>query len=321
MNAKPEISLVVPVYNVAEYLAECVESISRQDFDRFEVILVDDGSTDGSSAFCDMVVAGDSRFKVVHQANGGTSVARNTGVAAASGHYIAFMDSDDIIHPSYLSRLYQLANDSGSDIVMVRFAEGVSPDMSRLSLSCKLPLKMSPIEALERTLYQDRLDTGPYCKLYRRHLFRSSGFVPGILYEDLEFITRVLPEVNHVTASDDVLYYYRHREGSNIGSFSLKRLDVLDVTDSICKRVIPYGHSMQLAARDRKLSAAFNMFILLGINGYGDSADSDRCWGIIRSLRGGELLNGKVRLKNKLGVLLSYGGRRVFSFVSRILAK
>lgn len=150
-------------------------------------------------------------------------------------------------------------------------------------------------------------------------MFDKEQFIPDLLYEDLDFITRILPSVNKVAISDDVLYYYRHRKGSNIGSFTLKRLDVLDVTENICKRVEQYGESMQLAARDRRLSAAFNMFILLVANGYGDSAASDRCWGIIRSLRGGELFNSKVRLKNKLGVLLSYGGRRLFSLISRIV--
>lgn len=319
MSVKPDISLIVPVYNVEPYLTECVESIRRQDFDAFEVLLVDDGSTDGSSRICDLMASGDSRFRVIHRQNGGTSVARNAGVAAARGRYIAFMDSDDVIHTSYLSRLYQIAVDSDADIAMVKFAEGESLDFSKMSLSEKHVAKLSPTVALERTLYQDGLDTSPCCKLYRRHLFESFSFIPGILYEDLDFISRILPSVNKVAVSDDVLYYYRHRKGSNIGSFTLKRLDVLDVTENICKRVEQYSESLQLAARDRRLSAAFNMFILLGANGYGDSPASARCWDMIRSLRGGELFNGKVRLKNKLGVLLSYGGRRLFSLISRIV--
>lgn len=85
MSVKPEISLIVPVYNVEPYLTECVESIRRQDFDAFEVLLVDDGSTDGSPRICDLMASGDSRFRVIHRQNGGTSVARNAGVAAAGG--------------------------------------------------------------------------------------------------------------------------------------------------------------------------------------------------------------------------------------------
>ncbi len=319
MNEKPAVSLIVPVYNVAQYLGECVEGIRRQDFHDFEVLLVDDGSTDGSETVCDEVASVDPRFRVLHQPNGGTSVARNTGIAAAEGEYIAFMDSDDILHPAYLSRLYALAVGSDADISMVKFAEGSLPDCSRLSLSGKKPVVLSPLEALERTLYQDGLDTGPYCKLYRRSLFERHLFVPGLLYEDLDLITKLLPLANRVVVSDDLLYYYRHRAGSNIGSFSLRRLDVLDVTQDICRRMNAFDRSLQRAARDRRLSAAFNMFILLNRNGYGSTVESDRCWDIVRDLRGGEIVNPRVRLKNKLGVLLSYGGRCFFAFISRFV--
>lgn len=319
MRAKPLISLIVPVYNVAQYLAECAESIRRQDFNDFEVLLVDDGSTDGSASMCDDIAASDSRFRVIHQPNGGTSVARNTGIDASSGVYIAFMDSDDIIHPAYLSRLFQLISEYEADIAMVKFAEGRKIDSSRMMLSGGSPEVLSGMEALERTLYQDGLDTAPYCKLFRRSVFDRVRFVPGLLYEDLDLITKVLPMVGKVVVSDDILYFYRHREGSNIGSFSMKRLDVLDVTHDICHRAVKYGKPMQLAARDRRLSAAFNMFVLLNRNGYGDTVASDGCWDIIRDLRSGELSNGKVRLKNKIGVFLSYGGKRFFSLVSKVL--
>lgn len=154
MSVKPEISLIVPVYNVEPYLTECVESIRRQDFDAFEVLLVDDGSTDGSPRICDFMASSDSRFRVIHRQNGGTSVARNAGVAAARGRYIAFTDSDDVIHTSYLSRLYQIITDSDADIAMVKFAEGESPDFSKMSLSEKPVAQLSPMVALERTLYQ-----------------------------------------------------------------------------------------------------------------------------------------------------------------------
>ena len=318
MSHEPEISLVVPVYNVAQYIGECLESIRRQDFSDFEVVLVDDGSTDGSAAICDCVAASDSRFRVIHQSNGGSSVARNTGIDASTGRYIAFMDSDDVIHESYISRLYKLAGDSDADIAMFRFAEGELPDMRKLSFAGKTPERITGVDALESTLYQKGLDTSPCCKLFRRHLFDSARFAEGILYEDLDFVTAVTPLAGHVIVSEDVLYFYRHRAGSNIGSFSLRRLDVLSVTESICRRVVPYGVEMQLAARDRRLSAAFNMLVIIARNGYDGSAYSDRCWDIIRELRGGELTNRKVRLKNKCGVLLSYCGRRALSFISRI---
>ena len=98
------ITIIIPVYNVGEFLVECVESIQAQEYDNIEVLLVDDGSTDGSGALCDTLASESQKVVAIHQPNMGPSVARNTGVRAASGDYVAFIDSDDIIAPSFLQK-------------------------------------------------------------------------------------------------------------------------------------------------------------------------------------------------------------------------
>lgn len=102
-----KISIIVPVYNVREYLPQCINSILAQTFTNFELILVDDGSTDGSGRICDSFTNKDCRIKVIHKANAGVSAARNTGIQAASGKYIIFVDSDDYVEPDYCAELYQ----------------------------------------------------------------------------------------------------------------------------------------------------------------------------------------------------------------------
>jgi glycosyltransferase involved in cell wall biosynthesis len=121
-------SVVVPVYNVENYLAECVDSILRQSFADFELILVDDGAKDGSGALCDADAQRDARVKVIHKENGGQSTARNAGVRAASGEYAVFLDSDDFIDtPDFFAELYAaLANNA--DVAIFRYYKYFSPD-------------------------------------------------------------------------------------------------------------------------------------------------------------------------------------------------
>ena len=112
------ISVIVPVYNVEAYLDRCVASITSQDFNNLEIILVDDGSTDASAKMCDAYAAADTRIKVIHKQNGGLSDARNAGIDIAHGEYIAFIDSDDFILPGYFSYLHRLITQADADIAV-----------------------------------------------------------------------------------------------------------------------------------------------------------------------------------------------------------
>src|SRR5690625_2261032 len=114
----PAISIIVPVHNAAPYISTCLDSILEQTFTDMEVIVVNDGSEDESSEICDNYARRDSRVKIIHRDYGGVSAARNTGVAAARGTYIGFVDGDDYIHPLMYERLFQLCIDTGSDIAI-----------------------------------------------------------------------------------------------------------------------------------------------------------------------------------------------------------
>ena len=115
---KPEISVIVPVYRVEKYLRQCVESIRAQTFRQLEIILVDDGSPDGCPALCDELAQEDARIRVIHQKNGGVSAARNTGINAAEGGCIAFVDSDDFIAPEMYEILYRELKQNSADVAV-----------------------------------------------------------------------------------------------------------------------------------------------------------------------------------------------------------
>lgn len=121
------ISVIVPVYNVESYLQESVDSILKQTYKDFEIILIDDGSEDLSGKICDKYAALDSRVKVIHTINQGQGAARNSGLSLAQGEYIAFVDSDDVVHPDYLKEMYRLAKDNLADIVCCDSIKGTNP--------------------------------------------------------------------------------------------------------------------------------------------------------------------------------------------------
>ncbi|MDE5923139.1 MAG: glycosyltransferase [Muribaculum sp.] len=355
------VSVIIPVWNVEEFLDECLESVAVQTYGDFEVVMVDDGSTDGSAEICRKWEARDKRFRLVQKDNGGLSSARNTGLMVAEGEYVAFVDSDDVVHPKYLEILVGMAERrkyyvAGGD--MLRFSEDipvVNGVMSEL-------YHYLPEDALKDMLYQNKHMINSACgKLFSRECIEGIWFKEGILYEDLEWMARVLeriPKSKRVGMCNAPLYFYRKRVGSLIETFSRGRMDVLDVTREIEERAVRSGNRKIIrAARDRRLSANFDIYMQLwkysrkkniesnksakyvrkaDINikpeEFGKSDGSaggsvydtelEECWAQIKRLRMGSLFNPCVRRKNKLGVLLSFLGPTVCGAVgSRIILR
>ena len=134
----PLVSIIVPVYQVKEYIGECVESLLAQTYTNLEILLVDDGSTDGSGAICDEYAVKDSRVRVVHQENKGLSAARNTGIARAKGECLAFVDSDDVVMTEFIETLYELLGKYQADIAACAYVKCLSGDFAYVKhdLSC-----------------------------------------------------------------------------------------------------------------------------------------------------------------------------------------
>lgn len=314
----PLVSVIVPVYNVADFLQECVDSLLCQTYKNIEIILIDDGSTDGSGEMCDHLTSVDHRINTIHKSNGGLSSARNAGIENARGEYIAFVDSDDVVHEQYVGRMLELLLNADADISITGFVEGNVVNRSAMGLSSSTNLMTDGLSALEMILYQNKLIPSAWAKLYKADIFKKIRFKENIFYEDIEFNARALPVTGKAVYSDDRLYFYRQRPTSILGEFNMKRLDVLDVTREIHERLM--NTPLEPAARDRRLSAAFNMFILLCRHGKHDSKEADMCWDLINKLRHGELTNKRVRLKNKIGVMLSYLGRNAVKTVGKIVS-
>lgn len=223
-----KVSVVVPVFRVEKYLRDCLDSIINQNYKELEIILVDDGSDDGSGAICDAYSVKDNRIKVIHKSNGGLSSARNAGIEASAGDYIAFIDSDDIIHTDFIRRLADLCYSNGSDISGCRFVR-FSDRIPGEAAGCKSMTVTG--KEMNRQLYgEDAVQHAIICnKLYKRGLFDNIRFPEGRAHEDEFTVYRLYASAEKVSLTGDELYYYRIREDSITGEgFNPRRLDLLD---------------------------------------------------------------------------------------------
>ena len=201
---KPLVSIVVPVYNVKEYVFKCLDSLVRQSYEQIEIIVVDDGSTDGSGEICDEFARRDKRAKVFHKKNGGLSSARNYGIKKVTGDYICLVDSDDWVKKDFVAKMVRAAERDDADVVVCGYNE-VVPERKVLSGE----------EATVKLLVgQENMEIIAWNKMYRRDLFDDVSYPEGENYEDNLTTYKLLSRAGRVVYEAESLYVYREREGS-----------------------------------------------------------------------------------------------------------
>lgn len=220
-----KLSIIVPIYNVAPYLKKCVDSLLQQDISDYEIILVDDGSTDNSGAIADELTAypqplpkrGGVLMKVIHQENAGLSAARNTGIAVAQGEYIMFVDSDDYLQPNVLRTLMEQIERDNLDVLRFRYqnvresGEAFAPYKDMTNYNDYSP---APTDGL--TFLNERMGNQCYAWQFilRSKLCQEEIFTPSIYFEDTDWTPRMLLLANRVASTELVVYNYLWREGS-----------------------------------------------------------------------------------------------------------
>lgn len=246
-----KLSIIVPVYNVEQYLRKCVDSLLKQDYDNYEIILVDDGSTDDSGAICDEYVCGvnseeviGKRVRVIHQENAGLSAARNSGIAVAQGEYVMFVDSDDYLEPNVLGGLMRQAERENLDVLRYRLqyvkivnSEEVIGNRGKVykrEYEVFNPYKSDPFNGNDYSseptdgaaFLNERMNTQCYAWQFivrkdllsnREQVIGNSEnclFTPGIYFEDTDWTPRMLVRAKRVASTKTVVYNYLVREGS-----------------------------------------------------------------------------------------------------------
>lgn len=323
MTSQPLISVIVPVYNVEQYLDQCLESIVSQTYPRLEILVVDDGSTDGSGDMCDRWAERDSRICVTHQPNGGLSAARNTALDRMSGEHVIMVDSDDVLHPDAAACLLSAMERHQADIVVgdhVIVDEKATPQWpDTVATDPDGDRAYSQSEALLAIFYQQGLTHSAWARIYRASLFDGIRYPVGQLYEDLAVIYPLLKKCDKVVKIPQVVYGYRQRESSILGHFSPKRADILNICEGLERHTLLEDNQYHSAVRSRLLSAYFNILLLSNQDKSGDHKQlQDRCWKGIKRLRGKCILDSDMRMKNRLGVIASYLGR---SFLCSVVGR
>lgn len=277
------ISVIVPVYNVEQYLPRCLDSLLGQSFSDLEVILVEDGSVDTSGIICDAYAARDSRIRVIHKDNGGLSQARNVGLAAATGKYVGFVDSDDYVETDMFQTLYEN---------MLRFDAQISvcgvydcyPNQTITTADTTSTFAVDGVEALEMALESRDFPLYVWNKLYERRIFEGIRFPEGKVYEDAFVMIPLLDRAKRVAVTMEPKYHYMRRAGSvTTKPYSPADLDIIEAHESNYRYIQTHHPHLLPQAEFRCLWARFMALDKL-IMAQGAQAE-EKQREVIRSLR------------------------------------
>lgn len=313
MKKIPEVSIIVPVYNVRPYLDECISGVLSQSVSDWELILVDDGSTDGSDEICKRYAVSDNRIKYIRQANKGLSAARNAALDIAAGNYYFFLDGDDVIHPHAVERLLRaIGSEPG-----VMISAGTYHYSSKKKFRDLGPMHLRVTEAeqlIKDILYQKKRTDNSVCwKLFDRRLFEGLRFYGG-WFEDLDIFYRLYERAGRIALTDDNIYFYRRHSDSFINSWSPGRLDILTVTDRMADYIAGHMPRLLPAVRHRRFSACFNILIDAPD---GETESKQLCRKAIKQSRSQIISDPEARFKNRLCAVVSYFGFTIFNILSK----
>lgn len=239
-NMNKKITIIVPVYNVENYLRRCVDSILNQTYKNLQIILVNDGSTDNSLQICEELKALDERIIVINKQNGGLSSARNAGLDVCDGDYISFIDSDDYIESDMIETLYLANENNGTKIACCgRFDVFDGTDKKSIGLCPQKSEVIDSCEGIRRILTWDNIDSAAWDKMYDKSLWASTRFPFGRISEDVAIMHCVFDESKTISLVSKPLYNYFHRANSITTSpFSEKSFDIIKNVEGMEKFVL-----------------------------------------------------------------------------------
>ena len=240
----PLISIIVPVYNIEKYLPRCIESVLLQTYKNLELILVDDGSTDKSGEICDLYQQKDSRVRVIHKRNGGSSSARNEGIGIAKGLFLGFVDSDDYVEKTMYETMVSTIETVGCNIVQVARDE-IDEQGNLMPNVCEMPAELTVYSSQDfmRELLLHKGDCSFCTKLLNRDLFLENRFPVGVLNEDFHLLVRMLKQGEKIVSLPYCGYHVFYRIGSNtrkkdVNEFPRVYGDCVDNADMVYELVL-----------------------------------------------------------------------------------
>ncbi|MDV7751304.1 glycosyltransferase family 2 protein [Enterococcus casseliflavus] len=292
----------MPVYNVEEYLHKCLKSVVDQSYQNFEVILVNDGSTDNSLEICEEFTELDCRFKLYNKINGGLSSARNFGLSKSIGKYIVFIDSDDFVSEKYVENLVNSINRYNADIAISRFVEvDVNGNYLRKSIRSNGNHEvMNSSEALKNMFLQKKYDNSAWAKIYKRNICEHFLYPEEILYEDIAVTYQMLMEANRIVFFDSVDYFYVQRPNSILsGDFNENKLVLIKHINEMMRTVEKYDSSLVPYAGSKCFSALISLWRSIPY----DNINNKYMWNVIKKYIYYPLKTPDSKMKLKLAVI------------------
>ena len=311
----PAVSVIIPMYNTEAFIKDCLDSLVAQTFADFEVIIINDGSTDNCARIAASYASSDARFRLIGQPNKGPSEARNTGLKIIRGDYVTFVDSDDCVAPNFLEALVSMAKENDADIACCNqqpVDETYKADGATVEVTSSKSLTAEDATAI--ALYQDRVpDYSAWNKLYKSSLWNGKFFpADKSLAEDLAVIPGILLSANKVAVTKAKLYLYRKHPSSILASsLTPERATILDIAESVFEQMKPVSKKLYKAARNTLVSASFS--ILMRSQDTEEFAECrTKALANIRKYRLGTFFDSKVRMRSRIAILLSYLPRFMF---------
>lgn len=319
-NKRVLISVIIPVYNVQQYLERCIKSVIEQSYNNLEIILVDDGSTDNCGKICDDYSNKDIRIKVIHQENGGVSKARNTGLDNAKGKYISFIDSDDFVHKDYILNMYTNLCKNNADIATCSYQSFYEESDICDNIIFEEGQVYNNEEALRLMLYQIGTTTSAWGKIYDKKLFEKVRYPVIETGEDLATIYKLFMKAKTITFSTNKLYYYLQRRESVMHSkFSIKRMKALEFAKTMVGDIVLEMPNIEEPAKNRLFMEA--IFIIIKIPRKKYKEEQKKLFNVIKQNRRIVLKDKNSKKGYRVIALLSYFGIAPVKFIFYIKNK
>lgn len=316
MDKIPMISIIVPIYNVEQWLPRCIDSLLSQTYNNIEIILSEDGSPDRCATICDEYAQKDGRIRVLHKKNGGLSDARNAAIDIAKGEYITFVDSDDFVTSDYVETLYSLCLKYNCKISVADWCIFPVGKMPIITLHKIQESFFCQKKALEEMFYQKHYDVSACVKLYHRSLFENIRYPKGTLYEDLQTTFKLmLASDTGVAYSNKQIYYYMFRPGSIEGSsFSDEKMDSAIQVFKVMKSYEKQLNFVAKALQSRLVAFSFHLVLKMPQK----YNKGNLLYDYIRQARWSVMLNFNTRLKNRIACATSFLGFNVTKVLFRL---
>jgi glycosyltransferase involved in cell wall biosynthesis len=310
---QPLISVIVPVFNGAEFLPRCLDSILAQTYPNIEVILINDGSTDQTKDICIAFAGNNKRIRYFEQENHGLATTRNVGISMANGEYISFVDADDVVSPDYLDYLYTLLQTGECDISACNHWICRGTRQRQRFCSPERVMRLSPKDAYGHILYDQYPDVSAWGKLYARTVFDGLEYPDGCLFEDTYRIAELLMAGRGIIYGGKPQYFYRIQTDSlSRGRFTASKLDYLDAVDHMTEFMRAQSDGLEKGIARR------NMHALLSTRRYLVKCHDDETVvrdDLERRIRVGAsevLIDIRAPLRDKIGILSVCLGTRFY---------